>query len=75
MRWPGGPPEQRPPRLPGLFSVVALLLALGNAASGSRTGLLQWLLIPLRAAWWVLPGRRYLLVLALQAALAYAVAG
>ncbi|WP_369821785.1 PglL family O-oligosaccharyltransferase [Polaromonas sp. OV174] len=64
-------PAYRPPRW---FSVVALLLALGNAASGSRTGLLQWLLIPLLTAWWALPGRRYLLVLALQAAVAYAIA-
>ncbi|MDW5441076.1 PglL family O-oligosaccharyltransferase [Polaromonas sp. SM01] len=65
-------------RLPGgWFSVVAVLLALGNASSGSRTGLLQWLLIPLLTAWWTLPGRRHLLVLALQALqalLAYAIA-
>lgn len=53
----------------------ALLLAMGNAVSGSRTGLLQWLLIPALTAWWVLPaGRRRLLVFALQALLAYGVA-
>ncbi len=52
----------------------ALLLAMGNAASGSRTGLLQWLLIPALTAWWVLPAGRRRLVFALQALLAYAVA-
>ena len=53
---------------------LAVLLALGNAASGSRTGLLQWLLIPLLTAWWALPDRRRLLVFALLALLAYGLA-
>ena len=52
----------------------ALLMAMGNAASGSRTGLLQWLLIPALTAWWLLPGGRRLLMFALQALLAYGAA-
>ena len=52
----------------------ALLLAMGNAASGSRTGLLQWLLMAALTAWWVLPGGRRLLMFALQALLAYGTA-
>ena len=51
-----------------------LLLAMGSAASNSRIGLLQWLLVPALTAWWVLPGGRRLLVFALQALLAYGVA-
>ena len=61
-------------RMPWWAYLLALLLALGNAASSSRTGLLQWVLIPLLTAWWVLPGRWRLLVFALQAVLAYGVA-
>lgn len=63
QRWPAG-------------SVLTLLvlLALGNAASGSRTGLLQWLLVPTLSAWWFWPRRRHLLVFALQALLAYGIA-
>ncbi|MEP6589429.1 MAG: Wzy polymerase domain-containing protein [Polaromonas sp.] len=61
-------------KLPWWAFPCALLLALGNAASGSRTGLLQWLLIPALTAWWVLPAGRRLQVLALQALLVYWVA-
>ena len=50
------------------------LLALGNAASNSRTGALQWMLIVLLAAVWSAPGRRQALVLALQAMAAYVLA-
>ena len=53
---------------------LAVLLALGNAASSSRTGLLQWGLIALLAARWFLPGRRHLLVFAVQALLVYGLA-
>ncbi len=53
-------------RLWGWALLAACLLALGNAASGSRTGLLQWLAIPVLTAWWQWPRRR----LALFAALA-----
>ena len=52
----------------------ALLLAVGNAVSSSRTGLLQWLLIAVLTAWWVLPGGKRLLVFVLQALLAYGMA-
>lgn len=61
-------------RVPWWASALAVLLALGNAASGSRTGLLQWVLIGLLACWWFLPQRRNLLMLALQALLAYGIA-
>ena len=60
--------------VPGWARALAALLAMGNAASGSRTGLLQWGLIVLLSAWWFLPQQRRLLVLALQALLAYAIA-
>ena len=53
---------------------LAVLLALGNAASSSRTGLLQWGLIALLAARGFLPGRRGLFVFAVQALLVYGVA-
>ena len=53
---------------------AALLLALGNAASNSRTGLMQWVLILLLAGWWFLPGRRRLAGFTLQGLLAYGVA-
>ena len=61
-------------RMPGWAYLLALLLALGNAASSSRTGLLQWVLIGVLTAWWSLPGRRRLLLFAGQALLAYGVA-
>ncbi len=61
-------------RVPWWASFMALLLALGNAASGSRTGLLQWALVLMFTAWWGLPGRRRLVVFALQAMLAYLIA-
>jgi O-antigen ligase len=59
---------------PWWASALAVLLALGNAASGSRTGLLQWVLIAVLSAWWFWPLRRRLLVMALQALLAYGLA-
>ena len=60
--------------VPWWASALAVLLALGNAASGSRTGLLQWLLIPLLTAGWRQPGQRRQLALAGQALLAYGAA-
>ena len=54
--------------------LMALLLALGNAASSSRTGLLQWGLIALLCAWWFWSDRRRLLGFAVQALLAYGLA-
>ena len=46
-------------RTPLAMAMVAWL-ALGNAATGSRTGLLQWLLLPLLSGLWqaLAPGRR-----------------
>ncbi|WP_426148024.1 PglL family O-oligosaccharyltransferase [Polaromonas sp. DSR2-3-2] len=62
-------------RMPWWAYLLAGLLALGNAVSSSRTGLLQWMLIAVLTAWWALPGGRWrLLVFALQAVLAYGVA-
>ena len=57
-----------------LAGLALMLLALGNAASGSRTGLLQWIVIALLSAWWFWPQQRRLLVFALQALLAYGLA-
>lgn len=67
---------QQPPRerIPGWAYLAALTLALGNAASSSRTGLLQWGLIVLMTAWWVMPHRRQLMVFVMQGAFAYAIA-
>lgn len=53
---------------------AALLLALGNAVSSSRTGLLQWLLIAALTAWWARTGGRRWRVFAVQALLAYGAA-
>lgn len=53
---------------------AALLLALANAASSSRTGLLQWLLIAALTAWWARTGGRRWRVFVLQTLLAYGVA-
>jgi len=67
-------PLQEGGRTPGWAYPLALLLALGNAASSSRTGLLQWLVIAGLTAWWALPGRWRLGVFVMQALLAYGVA-
>ena len=52
----------------------ALLLALGNAASSSRTGLLQWGLVLVLGLWWNRSTRRPLAVLAGLALLMYGAA-
>jgi hypothetical protein len=62
------------PRVPWWASALAVLLAVGNAASNSRTGLLQWVLIGLFAAWWFWLQRRYLVVFIFQAWLSYGIA-
>ncbi len=56
------------------FAAAVILLAAGNAASGSRTGLLQWVAIALLCTWWWRLERRDVLVLVVQALLAYGVA-
>ena len=64
-------------RVPGWAYLTMVLLALGNAASSSRTGLFQWLLILLLAGWWARPallGQWRLGVFAVQALLTYGVA-
>jgi O-antigen ligase len=67
---------QRPPgrSVPLWAYFLALLLALGNAASGSRTGLLQWLLLVLLATAWSMRSRRPLQLFGLQVMLAYLIA-
>lgn len=70
----GRAPEDR---VPWWAYALVLLLALGNAVSSSRTGLLQWALILALTVWWAMRavrGRRRLVVLALQAMLAYVIA-
>ena len=67
-------PAPAPARVPALAYLALLLLAMGNAASNSRTGLLQWVLIALLAGGWAAPGQRRSLLFALQALLAYALA-
>ena len=69
-----GEAQPRDGRAPAWAYLAAVLLAMGNAASNSRTGALQWVLIALLAAGWVRPGRRRSLMFALQALLAYALA-
>ena len=71
---PEGRPQAQGGMMPWWACLFALLLALGNAASSSRTGLLQWALIAVLTAWWALPARWRLLVFALQALLAYGIA-
>ena len=61
-------------RVPGWMYAAMALLALGNAASSSRTGLLQWLLIVALTAGWALRGQRRTALFALQALLAYGLA-
>jgi O-antigen ligase len=64
-------------RVPWWAHALVWLLALGNAASSSRTGFLQWALILALTAWWAMRAvrsRRRLVVFALQAVLAYVIA-
>jgi len=67
---------QRPPgrSVPLWAYFLAFLLALGNAASASRTGFVQWGLVLLLAAAWFIRSRRALLLFGLQAMLAYLMA-
>ena len=60
--WPASGGLVRRPRLRQLLLACAiLLLAAGNAASSSRTGALQWLLLAGLALLWDRPGQRPLL--------------
>lgn len=72
LAWWTCSPTQRvsaPDRAPAPWHGVwmAALLALGNAASGSRTGLVQWLLIPLLLGLWPQGRRRRALMLSVWA--------
>lgn len=58
----------------GVALAVVVLLAANSAATGSRTGLLEMVLLLALAAWWPGPERRARLVLAGIALAAYAVA-
>ena len=60
--------------IPAWAWAAALLLALGNAVSSSRTGLLQWVLLLALALWWHRAGRRSLALLAALALLVYMLA-
>ena len=61
-------PETRFPKW--AYGAMALL-ALGNAASGSRTGLLEWLLLLACTVWWNWPARRFVAVFAVQTIIVY----
>lgn len=61
-------------RAPWWAYLAMVLLAMGNAASSSRTGLFQWLLILMFTGWWALRGQRRSAVFAALALLVYAVA-
>lgn len=54
LAWVGerGKARQGPQPLPPWAWMVVSLLAAGNAASGSRTGLLAWALVALMLVWW-----------------------
>ncbi len=62
------------PLPPAWAYASALLLALGNAASSSRTGLLEWVLVLVLSLWWYRSSRRPLATLALLALLMYGAA-
>lgn len=57
--------------IPPTAWLMAILLAVGNAASGSRTGLLQWLLVLMLTAWWGLSRRHDLTRFVFRALLVY----
>lgn len=62
------------PDVPAWAWAAALLLALGNAVSSSRTGLLQWVLLLGLVLWWHRAGRYALVRLAAVALLLYLLA-
>lgn len=66
--------SQRKHHVPAWAKYLALLLALGNGASGSRTGLLQWVFILILVAWWGWREHRGVVGVAFQALLFYALA-
>ena len=71
---PSTPMTPVPQPLPAWAYASAVLLALGNAASSSRTGLLEWGLVLGMVLWWNRSSRRPLVKLAVLALLLYALA-
>ncbi|MGC1175296.1 PglL family O-oligosaccharyltransferase [Polaromonas sp.] len=61
-------------RIPVWAWVSAVCLALGNAASSSRTGLLEWAFILAAMCWWYLSAYRKLAVFVAQVMLVYLLA-
>jgi O-antigen ligase len=74
LRAPSAPGRLALPDIPAWAWAAALLLALGNAVSSSRTGLLQWVLLLALVLWWHRAGRRPLVLLTALALLAYLLA-
>ncbi len=64
-------PNATPTRFPAWAGMIIAVLAAGNAASGSRTGLLAWVLVLVMLAWWQRGRASPVLKLALKAVLAY----
>jgi O-antigen ligase len=71
---PGQPARPAPKVIPAWAWTAAVLLALGNAVSSSRTGLLQWGLLLLLVLWWHWASRRALVWLTALALLTYLLA-
>ena len=74
LRAPAAPGRLTFWHIPAWAWAAALLLALGNAVSSSRTGLLQWVLLLALVLWWHRAGRRPLVWLTAVALLAYLLA-
>jgi O-antigen polymerase len=74
LRAPTAPGRIALSDIPAWAWAAALLLALGNAVSSSRTGLLQWVLLLALVLWWQRAGRRSLVLLTAVALLAYLLA-
>ena len=69
------PADRRVPfKIGVLICLCAVLLAFGNAASSSRTGVLQWILVLGLIVVWMRPGCRLAAVVSLGAFVAYCVA-
>ncbi|WP_421953764.1 PglL family O-oligosaccharyltransferase [Polaromonas sp.] len=63
-----------PPGKPWLTNTMVVLLAFGNAASASRTGLFQWLLILVLVRLWPIAGQPFSLRICIVGCAAYVVA-
>ena len=76
QQWQGRPEPGAQAKAGAMWAVgvAALLLAVGNAASGSRTGLLQWLLVVALTALWSARGQRQAVAVGVGALVAYLLA-